>query len=132
MSGQNSHSSPADKPHILVVEDDQAFGETLRILLSREGYGVSLAADFHVALEVLESEQPIDLLLTDVVMPDSVNGVALSRMARLRRRDLKVLYMTGYDIPGLEREGVGPVLRKPVDDKTLLENIKRLLGTNPP
>jgi len=84
-----------------------------------------------VALEVLEGDQPVDLLLTDVVMPDSVNGVALSRMARLRRRDLKVLYMTGYEIPGIDREALGPILRKPVDDETLLEEIARLLGVKP-
>jgi CheY-like chemotaxis protein len=131
MSGQNSQSLPV-RAHILVVEDDQAFGETLRRLLSREGYAVSVAADFHVALKVLEGDEPVELLLTDVVMPDSVNGVALSRMARLRRRDLKVLYMTGYDIPGIDREALGPILRKPVDDKTLLDEVARLLGTSSP
>ena len=50
-------------------------------------------------------------------MPDSVNGIALSRMARLRRRDLKVIYITGYSIPGVEREALGPILRKPVDNQ---------------
>lgn len=64
-------------------------------------------------------------------MPDSVNGIALSRMARLRRRDLQVLYMTGYEIPGIENEALGPILRKPVEDQTLIEAINRLLGTDP-
>lgn len=54
MSGLQSHSSPAVKAHILVVEDDQAFGDAVRRLLTREGYGVSLASDFRLALEVLE------------------------------------------------------------------------------
>ena len=58
------------------------------------------------ALEVLEAERPIDLLITDIVMPGSVNGIALSRMARLRRRDLKVVYLTGYNVPGVENEGL--------------------------
>ena len=71
----------------------------------------------------LKAEQPIDLLLVDIVMPDSVNGIALSRMARLRRRELKVIYLTGYSIPGVEREALGPILRKPVDNQVLIEEI---------
>jgi CheY-like chemotaxis protein len=64
----------------------------------------------------------------DIVMPDSVNGIALSRMARLRRRELKVIYLTGYSIPGADREAMGPILRKPVDNQELLEEIGRLLA----
>ena len=61
-------------------------------------------------------------------MPDSVNGIALSRMARLRRRDLKVVYITGYDIPGVDREALGPILRKPVDNQLLIGEIARVLS----
>ncbi len=128
MSETRSQACPPRKPHILVVEDDAGFGEALRQLLSRKGYGVSLAKDFRFALEVLEAEGPVDLLLADIVMPESVNGIALSRMARLRRRDLKVLYMTGYEIPGAEKEALGPILRKPIDDQTLLDEVGRLLA----
>jgi CheY-like chemotaxis protein len=64
----------------------------------------------------------------DIVMPDSVNGIALSRMARLRRHDLKVIYLTGYEIPGADREALGPILRKPVDNQELLDEIGRLLA----
>src|SRR5580698_505893 len=83
---------PPEKVHILVVEDDPACREALGRVLQREGYDVSLTADFRGALEILESDQPIGVLLSDIVMPDRVNGIALSRMARLRRRDIKVVY----------------------------------------
>src|SRR5690242_11674718 len=86
--------------HILVVEDDAAYREALGHILQREGYSVSPAADFRGALEMLESERPVDLMLVDIVMPDRVNGIALARMARLRRRDIKIIYITGYNIPG--------------------------------
>jgi CheY-like chemotaxis protein len=46
-----------------------------------------LAPDHRLALQILESSQPLDLLITDVVMPGHVNGFALARMARMRRRD---------------------------------------------
>jgi CheY-like chemotaxis protein len=119
---------PSCKGHVLLVEDDQTFGETLGQVLRRAGYDVSIATDFRVALEVLESSRPIDLLLTDIVMPASVNGIALSRMARLRRRDLKVVYLTGYNIPGIENEALGPILRKPVEDAQLLNEVERALA----
>ncbi len=98
-------------------------------MLRSDGYQARLAGEFRSALEILESDQPVDLLLVDIVMPDSVNGVALSRMARLRRRNLKVVYITGYSIPGAEREALGPILRKPVDNQVLLDEIARTLAS---
>jgi CheY-like chemotaxis protein len=117
------------KGHILVVEDDKAFGETIGQILRRAGFGVSIATEFRTALEILEAAGPVDLLLTDIVMPGSVNGIALSRMARLRRRDLKVVYLTGYNVPGVETEASGPILRKPIDDALLVSEIERVLAT---
>jgi len=76
----------------------------------------------------LESPRSIDLLLTDLVMPERVNGVALSRMAQMRRPQIKVIYLTAYDIPGVEKEVFGPVLRKPVDDEHLIAEVKRVLA----
>lgn len=112
---------------ILVVDDDEASRLSLGALLQRVGYQVQTAPDFRLALELLEGDQPIDLLLTDIVMPDRVNGLALARMARLRRRDIRLLYVTGYDIPGLETEALGHVLRKPFGEDDLLEAIRRAL-----
>jgi CheY-like chemotaxis protein len=114
--------------HILVVEDDPAHREALGHILQRERYSISLTADFRGALEILESEQPVDLMLVDIVMPDRVNGIALARMARLRRRDIKIIYITGYNIPGIDREALGPILRKPVDDTALVQEISRVLA----
>jgi CheY-like chemotaxis protein len=118
-----------EKPHILVVEDDRVFGEALCQVLSNAGYCPTLASDFRTALEALEArQQPIDLLIADIVMPGGVNGLALSRMARLRRQHLKVIYITGYDIPGAEREALGTILRKPVDDRALIQAVVRALA----
>ena len=78
-----------NKVHILVVEDDSTWREALGQVLQREGYDVLLTGDFREALEILDSDERIDLMLADIVMPDRVNGIALSRMAKLCRRDLK-------------------------------------------
>jgi CheY-like chemotaxis protein len=114
--------------HILVVEDDAAYRETLGHILQREGYSVMLTADFRGALEILEAEQRVDLMLVDIVMPDRVNGIALARMARLRRRDIKIIYMTGYNIPGIDREALGPILRKPIEATALVQEIVTVLA----
>jgi CheY-like chemotaxis protein len=129
----STRSQPATaKAHILLVEDDAAFGEALGKVLRRAGFTVSVATDFPLALEILEAEAPVDLLLADIVMPEGVNGIALSRMARLRRRDLKVIYLTGHSIPGIEEEALGPILRKPIDDAVLIREVERVLATVQP
>jgi CheY-like chemotaxis protein len=108
------------KNSILVVDDDETFREATTGVLRSAGYMVASAPDYRLALEMLEGDRAIDLLLVDIVMPDRVNGLALARMARLRRPDISVIYVSGYDIPGLEGEALGPVIRKPVDDALLL------------
>jgi CheY-like chemotaxis protein len=120
--------NPASTARILVVDDDSVFGDAIARALRTAGFEVCTAPDYRLALEDLESTRPIDLLITDIVMPDRVNGVALSRMARMRRPELKVIYLTGYDIPGIEDEAIGPVLRKPIDDEQLVAEVRGILA----
>jgi CheY-like chemotaxis protein len=98
--------------HILLIDDDEAFSYASAKALRNAGFEVSLAPDHRLALQILQSPQPIDLLITDIVMPGYVNGFALARMARMRRLELKVIYMTAYDFP--DDEAIGKVLRKPL------------------
>lgn len=116
---------------ILLVDDDEVFREATATMPRSAGYAVHVAPDFRLALEILEGDEPIDLLITDMVMPDHVNGLALSRMARMRRPDLRVIYISGYDIPGLEREALGTLLRKPINDELLLVEIAQTFSSPP-
>jgi CheY-like chemotaxis protein len=110
---------------ILVVEDDDATRYALSRTLAANGYDVDQAQDHREALPLLEDGKPIVLLLIDLVMP-GVNGFALARMARLRHREIKVVYMTGYDdIP--TAEAIGPIMHKPVDVDSLLAVIRTTL-----
>ena len=111
-----------------MVDDDQATCAALSQILRKAGFDVTSAIGFQTALEVLETERPLDLLVTDIVMPDGINGIALSRMARLRRRNLKVVYISGYEVPGAEREALGPILRKPIDGPLLIEQVELALA----
>lgn len=126
-AASNSTVESQRKPHILLVEDDEAARAAYSQMLRRAGYDVTAAVDFRLALDTLEADQPLDLLLVDIVMPGSVNGLALSRMARMRRQGLKVIYLTGFSIPGAEREALGPILRKPVDEAQLLAEVEKAL-----
>jgi CheY-like chemotaxis protein len=122
-------SGPKPLPgRILFVDDDQVFAESMAQVLCSAGYEVQIAPDYRLALEVLESNALVDLLVCDIVMPDRVNGLALGRMARLRRPELKIIYITGHDIPGIEDEALGPVLRKPIDNDLFAAEVGRVLA----
>ncbi len=115
------------KQKILLVDDDPTWRYAAAKALVEAGYEVVAAADYMSALDVVGAEPPVDILVTDIVMPNGMNGFALARMARLRRRDLKILYMTGYDVP--THEAVGKVIRKPIDPTHLIDEVRALLAT---
>lgn len=117
----------ADQPSILLVDDEESFRYSAVKVLEKAGFIVSSAPGYARALEVLESETPVDLLVTDVVMPEGIHGFALARMARMRRPKLKVLYLSAYDVP--TSEAVGKVLRKPITDETLIEEVGSALAS---
>jgi CheY-like chemotaxis protein len=81
---------------ILVVEDDADVREVAVLCLGDAGYRVLAAADGDVALSVIAGGERIDLLFSDVVMPGTLNGLALARRAVALRPTLKVLLTTGY------------------------------------
>lgn len=116
-------------PHILVVDDNQPCAEAIGLVLRNAGYHVSVAQHFTEALSILDHSPPPDLLLADIVVPNSVNGAALARMARIRNPDIRVIYVTGYDIPGIDRETFGPLMRKPLANDQLLATVATELST---
>jgi DNA-binding NtrC family response regulator len=121
-------SKAAAAKQILLVDDDEVFRDATATLLRSVGHQVRTAPDHRWALEILERSDPVDLLILDIVMPDRVNGFALARMARLRRPELKVIYISGFDIPGAATEALGPIIRKPLDVDQLLDQIARILA----
>src|SRR6185312_14360632 len=112
---------------ILLVDDDEAFRYAASKVLENAGFEVTVAPDYRRALEVLESEAPIDLLVTDVVMPNRINGFALARMARMRRLGLKVLYVSAYEIQ--TDEAIGKILNKPLSDDQFLIEVREALAS---
>jgi CheY-like chemotaxis protein len=115
--------------NILLVDDDEAFSYAAFKALRAAGYGVLLAPDHLYALEILDGPRSLDLLITNIVMSNGINGFALARMARLRRLDLKILYMTAVEVP--TGEAVGKILRKPLPLAVLASEARQALLEKP-
>jgi CheY-like chemotaxis protein len=81
---------------VLVVDDEATIRMLVVELLDELGYTAIEAADGASALKFLESEERIDLLVTDVGLPGGLNGRQIADAARRKRPDLKVLFITGY------------------------------------
>ena len=107
---------------ILVVDDNRAMADTLADILETKGFAVHAAAGGTEALEILQ-EQPVDILLTDVKMPN-MNGLELYRETRKTYPNLITIFMTAYAADDLIQqgmaEGVKTVLTKPVEINFLL------------
>src|SRR5262249_30283080 len=90
---------------ILVVEDEDALREVTARMLRRTGYAVLTAADGPEALQlVAEHQGPIDLLVSDVVMPRMLGREVAERLQEVQP-DLRVLYVSGYAEPILGSKG---------------------------
>ncbi|HVQ16784.1 MAG TPA: response regulator, partial [Vicinamibacterales bacterium] len=87
-------AEPASKPRILIVDDEPSMREMLRIVLRRDGYDVTVAANGTEALDVLQRER-MDLLLSDIRMPD-ISGVEVLRAAKEANKDLVAFMMTAF------------------------------------
>ncbi|MCU0662975.1 MAG: ATP-binding protein [Myxococcota bacterium] len=109
---------------VLVVEDEAPVRAAVQKILSASGYLVLEATSGRDALEILKNpEQSVDILLTDIVMPE-MSGVELCAVALELYPDLKTLYMSGYGFEILTEHGVDPssvrVIGKPFTRSELL------------
>ena len=121
---------------ILIVEDEEALRELARELLEANGYRVIEAERGETALRLVEGSQtPIDLLLTDVVMP-GMGGKQLAKRLLELRPGLRVLYMSGYTDDVINNREVWPentlLLPKPFTKAVLLRKIREALNTKIP
>jgi PAS domain S-box-containing protein len=121
---------------ILVVEDEQALREVTRRILARNGYHVLTADSGLEALKTAEhSEQEIDLLLTDVIMPHMLGKELATKICDLYP-NTRVVYMSGYAQPVLASQGtLDPgvtLVEKPFSEPALLDRVRAVLDTPDP
>lgn len=120
---------------VLVVEDDPAVRLLVMALLLELGYAAIEAADSSVALPILESAQPLDLMISDVGLP-GMNGRQLADVARHHRPGLQILFITGYaEKAAVRSEFLAPgmqMISKPFTIDVLAVKIREILGSAPP
>ena len=121
-----------DGRRILVVEDEEAVRDIVCRLLGKAGYQVHSAPNPAEALRMCRVERiGYDALLTDVIMP-GMSGTQLAAELRRDRPGLPVLFMSGYTSGpapgGQELPADAPLIRKPFDTQTLLNEVHRLVA----
>jgi signal transduction histidine kinase len=121
---------------ILLVEDEETLRELVAHTLTRAGYRVIPAASGLEALALWEIHgKRIDLLMTDMVMPDGISGRDLAERLSLKRPGLKIIYTSGYSLdltdPHFAAEQTFRFLEKPFRSAQLLDLMKECLKPLP-
>jgi two-component system, cell cycle sensor histidine kinase and response regulator CckA len=119
-----------DKPTVLIVDDEASVRGFVERVLTDAGYKTALASDGPEAIEVAARLGSIELLVTDVMMPQ-MSGDELARRLRITEPKLKILYLTGYS-DRLFKDKVTlwadeAFLDKPCSMKSLIEAVSLLL-----
>jgi len=119
---------------VLVVDDEPTVRMLVSEVLQELGYTAIEVVDGSTGLQVLRSDQRIDLLITDVGLPGGINGRQVADGAREVRPDLKVLFITGYAENAVVGNGhLEPgmqVLAKPFPMEALATRIRDLMTMN--
>ena len=114
-----------------MIEDDcDVRGLTVEVLEGL-GYTVIAASDADAARDALTSGVSVDLVLTDVVLPGGTNGPQFVEEARLKRPDLKVIFMSGYPADAALQTGVlgrgKRLIDKPFRRRELARSLREML-----
>jgi two-component system, cell cycle sensor histidine kinase and response regulator CckA len=127
-----AQAMPRGSETILLVEDEKGVRELAREYLLTCGYNVLVAEDGHTAIELAAMHAgPIDLLMTDVVMP-GISGRELADRVKSQRAGIKVLYMSGYTDQSVVKHGIletdAVLLQKPFTMATLALKLRELFS----
>ena len=116
-----------DMAAVLVIDDDGAVRQLLKLILQQKGYEVLLASNGLEGLMVYTTyHSRIDLVLTDVDMPE-MNGIELANRVRDREPSKNILLMSGRPVGDPNRPDV-PTLAKPFRPDQLIEAVEAALG----
>jgi CheY-like chemotaxis protein len=131
VEGKAPVSHVGGREAILLVEDDAAVRVVAVTILESLGYQVWQAEDGRAALAILKSSKPIDLLFSDLILPNGMSGQELLRQAREQRPGLKALFTSGYSPSFIAARGetdeTVPLLGKPYRKQKLAEAIRTVL-----
>jgi PAS domain S-box-containing protein len=134
-ASEEAELRPAEGGHesVLVVEDDTLIRDVIESQLRALGYFVQTAGDGPSAVEILKGESEIELLLTDIVMPGGMSGIAVAEKARELRPGIKILYASGYPASAFSSAWPDPskirILPKPFRTVQLARAVREALDS---
>ena len=115
---------------VLLVDDNEELRRVVKRMLSRAGYQVVEAGSGAAALSYLDRGGRVDLVLSDVMMPE-MNGRSVLEAVRQRHRDVRVLLMSGYNydaaVRGMAQRGDVAFIEKPFTAEKLLQKLREVL-----
>jgi CheY-like chemotaxis protein len=112
---------------ILVVEDEVLIRATIAEQLRRTGYSVIEAANAHEAVELLRNRFEVKLIISDIRMPGSLDGVGLARLVHNEFPGVKVILTAAHltEVDWVEHDGF---FHKPHDPAQLIAHVRTLIG----
>lgn len=117
---------------VLLVEDNTMVADVAAFVLKRQGFIVLLCEDYPSAIAKLASINQLDLLFTDVLLPDGKVGTEIATLARQKLPDLPVLFSSGYTNDNISQQLLQQqqvaFLQKPYKPHQLLEAVQQLLA----
>jgi two-component system, cell cycle response regulator CpdR len=130
MKGAGSGPESTGMPKILLAEDDIDMRRFLVKALQNAGYEVKSYDNGLAAYQRLR-EEPFELLLTDIVMPE-MDGIELARRAAELDPEIKIMFITGFAAVALNSDSSAPkhakVLSKPIHLRELVNEVQKLLA----
>src|ERR1700734_709864 len=110
---------------MLIVEDDILANEHLEFILQRAGYEVLSATTADEAAELLEDHPDVQLLVTDINLPGTTNGLKLAAATKTLRPDMNIIIVTGYSAPKTDEIPPGSLfVPKPYNARAMIEAVR--------
>ena len=122
----------AEKPTILCIDDDKIGVYLRKAVLQSAGYSVLMASSGREAIEIIESEPRIDLVIVDYVMP-GMDGTMVAAAIRTSRPKIPIVMLTAYvAVPENAQNWVDHIIRKGQEPAVFLQEVAKLLNQKRP
>ena len=118
-------TEPANKPKVLIAEDNEVLRPVLCRTMEWEGYQVVVAADGEDALRLLDEPSQVDLIITDICMP-KMDGRELGSVLVEHHPEIPILFISGYADSVVPAALPGPLLPKPFTPTQLIVGVRQL------
>ena len=110
---------------ILIVEDDVLTNEYLEFILQQAGYEVVSATSADEAAALLEVRDDVQLIVTDINLPGTMNGLKLAAAVKARRPAMNIIIVTGYGAPKGDEIPPGSLfVPKPYNARKMIEAVR--------